>query len=360
MITLFYIAGLNIGMSSKGRQHITTIRDLARMLNLSPSTISRALKDHPAIGEATKKQVKELAAEYNYEPNPMALSFRNNKTNSIGVIIPEIVHFFFSTVISGIEEVAYKNGYHVLFTQSNEMYEREKNDIKALYESRVDGFLVCSSKTTFAYDHLRSILDKGFPLVLIDRDIPELDCSFVKVDDFKGGFIATEHLIEQGCQKIAFIGGAEILVNLTERRNGYLEALKKHGLPFSPDWIVEADALENHPEEIQKVERLFTEVKPDGIFVHNDMVAIKLLQIAQRLQIQVPQQVKVIGFSNWFFTQYTTPALSTIEQNGYEIGKKAAEILLQEIRHSEAESGFLESKRILLDPQLVPRASTGM
>ena len=336
----------------------TTIKDLARELGVAPSTISRALKDSPEININTKKRVRELAEKLNYVPDSIALSLRNQRTNSIGILLPEFVHFFFSTVVSGIEDVAYAQGYQVFVTQSNENYKKEVVDCMGLQNTRADGFLICISKETRNFDHIQAMMDKGFPIVFFDRHIPSIDCSLVKVNDQKGGYLAGKHLVEQGCKRIAYIGGPQSLVDIQQRKTGLVQAIKEAGLKFDRELEIEVDYPVNNPEKVSKLKKLLIEGKPDGIFVHNDMVAIELLEIAKKNNIDVPNDVKIIGFSNWFFTKHTSPTLSTIEQNGFEIGRRAAQLLLEEIKHNEQEKGFIEPQRIELDPQLIMREST--
>ncbi len=339
------------------RSNQVTIKDIARLLKVAPSTVSRALKDHPDISQETKDAVKQLAEKLNYQPNAVALSLRQSKTKSIGVVVPEIVHFYFSTVISGIEEVAHDMGYQVLISQSNELFEREKDNCKTLFDSRVDGFLICVSKYTTNYDHIHALMDKGFPVVLFDRPIENMDCSSVNVDDVKGGYIATKHLIDQGCKRVAHISGLSNMSNIHARHEGYKKAMSDHGMD-TDGLILEVDYPVNTAEKRDALVNLLTKTKPDGVFVHNDMIAVELLQIAKELNVDVPSQVKVVGFSNWFFTEYTTPSLSTIEQKGFQIGKHAAQLLLEEIKENEKEDGFIEPKHINLDPELVVRASS--
>src|SRR5882672_8958507 len=208
-----------------------TIKDIARELGISPSTVSRALKDHPDISTETKKLVNALSEKLNYQPNIVALNLRQKKTNTIGVIIPEIVHFFFSTVISGIEDIAYQAGYNVILAQSNESYQREVTDMKALFNSRVDGMLLSISRETTNYDHIESIISKGVPIVFYDRMYNNPETSRVIVDDYVGAKEAVEHLIEQGCQRIAHLEGAPGTSIGEDRKRGYLDALSENNIP---------------------------------------------------------------------------------------------------------------------------------
>lgn len=334
-----------------------TIKDIAKELGVAPSTVSRALKDHPEINVETKKKVHALAKAWNYEPNAIALSLRNQKTNTIGVILPEFVHFFFSTVISGVEDVAYSKGYQVFVTQSNEDYEKEVLDCKAMYNVRADGFLICPSKNTYQFDHINALIDRSAPVVLFDRNVKELGCSYVSVDDVSGGYQATKHLIDKGCKSVGYIGGHENLINVKDRYRGYSKALEEAGLPLNEDLVVTVDYPVDSDEKVNQLRDLIRE-KPDGIFVHNDMVAIELLNQAKEMNISVPKELKVIGFSNWFFTRHTTPSLSTMEQKGFEIGREAALLLFDEIMSNKQEHGFVEPKRVLVKPELIERDSS--
>ena len=341
----------------KGKRNIT-IKDLAKELGIAPSTVSRALKDHPEINVDTKKKVHALAKEWHYEPNAIALSLRNQKTNTIGVILPELVHFFFSTVISGIEDVAYNKGYQVFVTQSNEDYEKEVLDCKAMFNVRADGFLICPSKNTYQFDHIHALIDRSAPVVLFDRNVKELGCSYVSVDDVSGGYQATKHLIDQGCRTVGYIGGHENLLNVKERYKGYLKALEEQGIALREDLVITVDYPVDSDAKMTQLQELIRK-KPDGIFVHNDMVAIELLKEAKELGVDVPEDLKVIGFSNWFFTRHTTPSLSTMEQRGFEIGREAALLLFNEITSNTQDHGFVEPKHVLVEPELVVRDSSG-
>ena len=306
-----------------------TIKDIAKELGISPSTVSRALKDHPDISEATKKRVKELAEKLNYKPNAIALSLRRSKSNIIGVIIPEIVHHFFSSVISGIEELAYERGYNVMITQSSESYEREVANSQMLISSRVDGFLIAMTKETGNYNHFRNIKNCNIPMVFFDRICPQIDTDKVIVDDQKAAFNATEYLIKTGCKKIAHFGGPENLIISKKRLNGFVEALKKHDLPVRKDYIIKCDNF----EQGKKVTRQLINKKklPDGIFAVNDMAAVGAISSLKTHNIKIPEQISVIGFTNGLISSISDPSLTTIEQHGYKMGYKATELLIDRI-----------------------------
>ena len=333
-----------------------TIKDLARELGISPSTVSRALKDHPDISPDTKKAVKELAQKLNYQPNIIALSLRQSKTNTIGVIIPEITHFFFSTVISGIEDIAYDKGYNVIISQSNESYDREVSDLRALFNSRVDGLLISVSRETTNFDHFTSVFERGMPMVFFDRVADKLDTSRIIVDDADGAYQATNHLIEQGCKHIAHIAGPDNLLITKKRADGYIKALGDHNAIVDPDFIKYANLGGIEESKEITLKWLKGKKKPDGIFCSNDLAAVGALQAARELKIKVPEELAIIGFSNWQITSLTDPPLSTVDQPGYEMGRQAAELLIKEIESGENE--FIEPQVITLPTKLVIRGSS--
>ncbi len=331
-----------------------TLKDLARELNISTSTVSRALKDNPEISTSTRARVQKLAKELNYEPNALALSLRHSKTNTIGVILPKLVHFFFSTVISGIEDIAYSNGYNIIICQSNERIDREILDSKALFNHRVDGILVCVSKNTTNYDHFIAIQDKGIPIVFFDRDVP-IDASKILSNDFEGGYNATKHLIQSGKTNLIHLSGPEGLMLSEQRTRGFIQAHQDLDIPFDKEKILrcgDEDAHENFKIIQGALER---GVKFDGIFAVNDIAAVGALQALQTAQISVPQEVAIIGYSDWQFSSFISPKLTTIKQNGNDMGKKATELLLEEIHSKDT---FIEAKSITLSTEIILRGTT--
>lgn len=331
-----------------------TIKDIARELNISASTVSRALKNHPHISTATKKRVIDLADKINYSPNSIALSLRSQKTNTIGVIIPEIVHFFFSTVIAGIEEVAHDAGYTILFCQSNESYERELLDTKALMTHRVDGLLVSFSNETINFDHFKEVQKKNIPIVFFDRIIKEMDASNVIVTDYEGARKATKHLLEQDCNRIAHLPGPIHLNISKERLNGYLDVLKEHNLIPEDGYMEECGGYKE--DGYRSTKKLLQLPKPpDAIFANNDMVALGAMQAIKEAGLTIPDDVAVVGFSNWQFSEMIEPQLSTISQPGLEIGRVAMRLLLDEL-NSKDESIQYQTK--VLPVELIVRASS--
>ena len=336
-----------------------TIKDIARELGISPSTVSRALKNHPDISPETKKAVNALAEKLNYQPNIVALSLRQSKTNTIGVIIPEIVHFFFSTIISGIEDVAYSAGYNVILAQSNESLQREKTDMKALFNSRVDGMLMSISRETTDFEHIESILAKGVPMVLFDRVYDNPNLSKVLVDDFDGAKEATLHLIEQDCKRIAHLEGPPNLVISKQRLEGYMEALKQHNIPIHKELIVPCPfgSIDEGRTATEKL--LALKNPPDAIFACTDPVAMGSIQAIKAKGLSIPKDIAVVGFSNWQFSSMMEPPLTSVDQPGFEMGKEAARLLIRhiEVKGKKDGSEIIPETKIMKTRLIVRQSS---
>ncbi|MBX2954558.1 MAG: LacI family DNA-binding transcriptional regulator [Cyclobacteriaceae bacterium] len=335
-----------------------TIKDIARELGISPSTVSRALKDHPDISPDTKKAVNELAEKLNYQPNIVALSLRQSKTNTIGVIIPEIVHFFFSTIISGIEDVAYSAGYNVIITQSNESEAREILDMKALFNSRVDGMLMSVSRETTNFEHIESMLAKGVPIVFFDRVYNTDQASKIVVDDFTGAKDATLHLIEQGCKRIAHIEGPPNLDISKQRLEGYKEALKENNIPFSKELVAicPSGSIEEGKKATEKL--LSLKNPPDAIFATNDPAAMGAMQAIKEKGLKMPKDIALVGFSNWFFSALMDPPLSSVDQPGFEMGQEAAKLLIRQIEKQDKDDLEILPETKVLKTRLIVRESS--
>ncbi len=317
------------------RSNQITIKDIARILGISPSTVSRALKDHPDINTDTKKAVNELASKLKYQPNAVALSLKNSRSNTIGVIIPEIVHYFFSSVISGIEDVASQKGFTVIICQSNESYLREVANARTLQSHRVDGILVSISKETHSFDHFENLQDVGIPLVFFDRIASEVKADQVVIDDIDASYNATRHLIETGCKRIAHFAGPQGLIIGRDRLQGYINALTEAGLPIDNRLIIEADTFEKARNAVGQM--LDVGNVPDGIFAVNDMTAIGAMQTIQKRGYKIPHQISIVGFSDGYLSGITDPHLSSVDQHGYEMGTTAAEMLFHRILSDEVE-----------------------
>ena len=335
------------------RQSIT-IKDIAKKLNISPSTVSRALKDHIEISQKTKDVVKRVAKELNYQPNSLALSLRYSKSNTIGVVIPEIIHFFFSTVISGVEDIAQSRGYNIIITQSNESLKREIGNIQTLFNNRVDGVLISISKETMNDEHLVALQQKGLPIVFFDRTPETIACSQVTVDDFLGGYQATEHLISQGYEKIAHLAGPAHLKLTEDRLCGYKKALADHEIQFDETLVI--DGASSQEVAYDTTSHLLKKKNPDALFATNDIAALGVLKAAKKFGKKIPHDFGVVGFSNWLFSSLTEPSISTIEQPGFEMGQQAAELLIKQLDAEEDQS--IEIEQIKLPTKIIVRDSS--
>lgn len=314
----------------------TTILDIARELKVSKSTVSRALQNNPSISEATTQAVWKLAKKYNYHPNNIAASLSKRETNTIGVIVPLLSHYYFSTVISGIEEVAYKAGYKVIICQSAESYEREVMASQTLLSSKVDGLLVSISRETVRSDHFKIFQQKKIPIIFFDRICPDLDASSVLVDDFMGAFTAVKHLIKQGRRKIAHLAGPSALLISQNRINGYKAALEQYGLPFDENLMVSCEyglERENGSEATQQL--LDAGIIPDAIFAMCDPVAIGAMLTLKKNNIRIPEQTAVVGFCDEPIATVVEPQLSTLVQPAFQIGEAAVELLLNQIKNKQ-------------------------
>jgi DNA-binding LacI/PurR family transcriptional regulator len=333
----------------------TTIKDIAKKLGISASTVSRALSDNPDIKEETKKLVRKVVKQFNYKPNPIAQSLKNNRTTIIGVIVPEIKHDFFASVISGIEEVAYHSGYTIIVCQSNESFEREVLNTNSLIQQRVAGILVSISQETKNGDHFRNVMNGGIPLVFFDRAYEKIPASKVVIDDEKSAGDAVSYLINKGYKKIAHFAGPKSLEICKRRRNGYINALKKAGLTVSKELVLYGGLHESDGYKL--MDKLLKEnIKPDAIFAVNDPVAIGAFQRIKEAGLKIPGDIGIVGFSNNKITSLVDPGITTIDQPSFEMGRKAAEILIEMIENGKG--SMKKPKKIVLDAGLVIRNST--
>lgn len=333
------------------KRHVT-IKDIARELGISPSTVSKALKGHPDISPITKKAVRELVDRWNYKPDPIAQSLQGGSSRTLGVIVPEIVHYFFSTVISGIEDLAYDSGYHVMFCQSNESYEREVKAVGTLLSSRVDGILVSISKVTTNFDHFRKIQEAGIPLVFFDRICEEIETDRVIVDDETGAFEAVKHLIETGCTNIVHLACPQNLQIGRNRKNGYLRAMKKYNIPVPDENIIKCDTSEEAKIVVPAL--LMRDKKPDGIFAVNDLTAAEAMRIIKFHGYKVPDDIALVGFTSGMISDLTDPSLTSVEQHGYEVGKVAVGLLINNLEHYNK----VEVQTRVINTELVIKGST--
>jgi LacI family transcriptional regulator len=331
-----------------------TIHDIARVLQVSASTVSRALKENPLISEATREKIRKVADELGYRPNIVASSLRTKRSNTIGVIVPYINRHFFSSVVSGVEEIAYKSGFAVTIAQSNDSYQKEVHIARALYDGRVDGIIVSFAMDTHNFRHLRAFAESQIPLVFFDRVAEEIDANKIVVDDFAGGKMATEHLISMGCRNIAHVSGPLHLTIYDNRLKGYLAALNIAGLKPPTGGILHNRLTRADGEDAIK-QLLTLKPIPDAVFCANDTSALSIILNLRNTSYRIPQDIAVVGFSNEPFSEVVSPSISTIKQPGYEMGIKAAELLISEIK---GEITTKDYQTILMPTELIIRESS--
>ena len=330
-----------------------TLKKLAELLKMSPSTVSRSLRDSHEISAETKTKVKALAAELDFQPNPLASSLRKNKSRTIAVVIPEIQNNFFSQVMNGVEEVARQKGYHVLIYLTHEDHKREADILHLLKSGRVEGVMISVSNTTKNFDHIEDYKQADLPLLFFDRICESMQAPCVTTDDAGAAFKATEHLIKAGCKKIAFLSLAEGLSISCGRRTGYLKALTKYGVAC--DEVVVECGTDDETNRQKIRDLLQADERPDGIFAAVEKFAVNTYEVCRELRIRVPQHLKVISFSNLPAVALFNPPLSTIVQPAYDIGRQAANILFKIIDKKKLLSS---EKKIVIPSHLVIREST--
>ena len=333
-----------------------TIKDIAKALNLSTSTVSRALRDTYEISAATKKIVLAYAKEINYQPNPIALSLKERRSKSIGVVVSEVANSYFSQAINGIESIAYDRGYHVILSQTHESYDREVINVQHLASRSVDGLLVSLSSQTKDISHLTSLHNRGLPIVFFDRVADKINTHKVIANNEKGAFDATSHLIKSGYKRIAHLTSSSQLSISIERLAGYKNALKENGLTVNPAYIKHCPHGGMLYEETENAikELLALPEKPDAIFVAGDRLSTGCLSVFKNLKIKVPADMAIAGFSNSDVLDLFNPSLTSVRQPAFEIGKLATEMLLQLI---EAKYPVEEFEKKVLETDLFVRDS---
>ena len=331
-------------------QKVVTIKDLAERLQISVSTVSRALKDNPEISQQTRKIVQDLAKELGYRPNPIAVALKTQKSNTIGVVVPQIVSAFFSTVVKSIEEIADQNGYNVLVASSNETFEKEKKNINVFLSNRCDGIILSISKSTTSYEHIQKILDMGTPLVLFDRTVKELEVSKVVADDADAAFKVVQHLIQVGAKKIALLTGPEQLSIGKNRMKGYLKAMTMYRMEINTDYIVRCNDFSVQAAKEATARLLNMKTIPDAIFGINDDMAIGAIEAIKEKGLKIPEDIAIVGFSNSKRSRYMSPTVSSINQFPEKIGTRAAELLFQQIldpKHAQIREEVINSELIV-------------
>ena len=329
-----------------------TIKDIAKALNISASTVSRALQDHPDISKATKEAVNAYAKEHHYKPNAIALSLKMKRTNIIGVMIPEMVHHCFSSVFSGIEDTANARGYSVIVCQTSENYDKEVKALNALQSAHVSGVVASLSKDTTDFEHYKELVESNTPLVFFDRICPGLKTDRVVVDDYTGAYNAVEHLIKTGSKRIVFLSAPANMEISKNRRNGYIDALRAYKITPDERYIIECDSRE---KAIELTPQIIDDLQPDAFFAINDETAAGVLYVAKRKGLSVPEQLQICGFGDGKVAKVSDPSLTTVEQNGYAMGVEACKMLINRIENG---NDMKEVTHSVIRTNLIVREST--
>jgi LacI family transcriptional regulator len=333
-----------------------TLKQIAKELDVSISTVSKSLRDSHEISEDTRLKVQAFAKLYNYKPNNIALSLKNKKTKTIGIIIPEIVHHFFATVISGIEQVANENGYNVIVCLSDESFDKEVINMELLANGSTDGFIMSLSKETQQkkdFHHIQEIISQGMPVVMFDRVTNDVFCDKVIIDDQEAAFNAVQFFIDNGFKKIGLITTVDYVSVGKFRTDGYKKALISNNFPVDDDLIVKIEDIDNCSV---KIENLIKNIKCDAIFAVNELFAVTAIKIAAKNNLKVPEDISVIGFTDGIISQFSTPSISTVSQNGIKMGRKAAQMLIDRLELEDEEDE--QYKTEIIETNLIIREST--
>ena len=329
-----------------------TIKHIAQTLGISISTVSRAMHDAYDVSPETREKVMALAEQLDYKPNPYAVSLVKQETNIIGVLLPEIATHYFSTVVKGIQDVAYNVGYNVMFFISGESLEREKMILKRLNINSLDGLLVSVSAETSTSEHFQKLLEQGLPIVFFDRVLPDIAASKVIQDDYQGAFNATSHLIQQGFKRIFHLAGPKNLEMSRQRMEGWIGALEQNGISVRKDYVLHSGfTQEDGVRDVSKM--LGLKALPDAIFAVNDRKAIGAMLALKRYGYKIPQHIALAGFMNSPVSEVVTPALTTVEQAAYEIGAKSCQLLLAHIKSPD-----MEPQTVMMPSKLIIRESS--
>ncbi|MEI6864769.1 LacI family DNA-binding transcriptional regulator [Flavicella sp.] len=337
-----------------GTKKKTTIKDIANVLGLTPSAVSKALNNHPRISEKTKVSVQQVAKDINYQPNYLASALRRGKSNLVGVIIPRANSSFFSAVLESIENALNIEGYNIIISQSYESFEKECRTIDALLFTQVDGIIASLANETKDFSYYEKIKSKGIPLVLFDRGENDLGVDYIGIDDYKSSHMVVDHLVQQNCKRIAHIGGFSHTRIFKNRIRGYRDALEKHCLPLDEDLIFECNLTKKNGRLIME-ELLNHQNRPDAVYVAGDYAALGALEFLKEKNIKVPEEIAIVGFGNEPFTSLVSPSITTIEQHSTEIGKLTAEAFLRRIKESDTPPVL---NKMILDPELIIRDSS--
>jgi len=329
-----------------------TIKDIARKLNISISTVSRAIRNASDVNSETKKAVLALSEELNYQPNRLALGLKQKQTHTIGVIVPNL-DYVLSMMVKGIDEVALEAGYTVMVCQSNESFGRELVNTRRLLESLVDGFIISVSSETKSFEHFKKIQERNIPMVVFDRVTPDLIAPSVRLDNENAGFVATEHLLEQGYKRIAILAGPKNLGISNSRMDGYLNALKKYNIKRDNDLIIHCDFNQDYAFFATQ-ELLAMKKRPDAIFTISDRMAIGAMLAIKQKGLRMPEDIGLVGFNNEPVVSVVTPQISSVDMSSFELGKAAAKLFIETMHHNED----MNNVEQILKPKLFIRESS--
>jgi len=333
-----------------------TLKQIAKELDVSISTVSKSLKNSSEISEDTRQKVQAFAKLYNYKPNNIALSLKNKKTKTIGVIIPEIVHHFFATVISGIEQVANEHGYNVMVCLSDESFDKEVINMEMLANGSIDGFILSLSKETQSkrdYHHISEVINQGMPVVMFDRVTNDILCDKVIIDDNNAAFQAVQSLIDKGLKNIALISTVDYVSVGKLRTDGYIKALKTNDIKVNENWILKIEDID-HCEDV--IETLIKNQKINAIFAVNELFAVTAIKTALKFGKRIPEDLAVIGFTDGIISKYSSPSITTVSQNGIKMGRKAAEMIIERLENDDWNDEHFKTD--VIETHLVEREST--
>ncbi|WP_345003777.1 LacI family DNA-binding transcriptional regulator [Snuella lapsa] len=339
-----------------GNKKRTTIKDIANVLDISPAAVSKALHGDSRISAKTIEAVKEVAKKLNYQPNHLASALRKGKSNLVGVIVPKTNSNFFSSVIQNIEEILNKEGYNIIITQSNESFKKECNNIDALLFTQVDGIIASMANETIDLDYYEKIKSYGIPLILFDRGENNLNVDYIGIDDYQSSHLIIEHLVGQGCKRIAHIGGFKHTRIYNNRIRGYVDAIKKHNLPLDDELLFESSlTIEDGREKMNQL--LALKNRPDAVYVAGDYAALGALQVLKENRINIPKDIALVGFGNEPFTSMVSPTISSINQHSGEIGRQAALTFLERVKMTPVKQTL---NKIILNAELIVRDSSNI
>ena len=336
------------------KKNKTTIKDIANVLNISAAAVSKALHNDSRISEKTKKAVRQVAENLNYQPNHLASALRSGKSKLVGVIVPKTNSNFFSATIHNIEEVLNKEGYNIIITQSNESYKKECENIDTLLFTQVDGIIVSMANETVDLQHFEKVKQAGIPLITFDRGENDLNVDYIGIDDYDSSHRIVDHLVEQGCKRIAHIGGFKHTRIYNNRIRGYIDALEKHNLPLEKELLLESNlSTEDGRNKMQEL--LSLDKKPDAVYVAGDYAALGALQVLNEKNIKIPDEIALVGFGDEPFANMVTPKMTSVNQHSYQIGKIAAEKFLEYTKQNQIQQTL---QKHILKAELIIRESS--